>query len=98
MQTDTPDTIGTAVRYRTAPDCVSCPHGDGVAILDLRSNLYFSLNAVGAEIWARLAEPAAREDLVAHVARRFGVPADLCGPDIATLLEALAGHGLIERA
>jgi hypothetical protein len=85
-------------RFRAAADCVCCPYGDGIAILDLRSNLYFSLNAVGAEVWRRLAAPQTEAELVAHVARHFGVAPGVCGPDLAALIEALAAHGLIERA
>ena len=90
--------MDSPIRFQSAPDCVSCPYGDGVAILDLRSNVYFSLNAVGAEVWSRLDRPAAPSDLVAHVADRFAVPPEVCAPDIEGLLDALAGHGLIERA
>lgn len=90
--------MDTPIRFRSAPDCVSCPYGEGVAILDLRSNVYFSLNAVGAAIWSRLDRPAARDDLVAHVAAQFAVAPEACAADIAGLLDTLAGHGLIERA
>ncbi|MCU0912246.1 MAG: PqqD family protein [Rhodobacteraceae bacterium] len=85
-------------RFQSAPDCVSCPYGEGVAILDLRSNVYFSLNAVGAEVWSQLDRPVARSDLVAHVSGRFAVTPEVCAPDIDGLLDALAGHGLIEPA
>lgn len=86
------------VRFRTAADCVACAFGDGIAILDLRSNLYFSLNAVGAEVWHRLAAPQTEEELVAHVAARFAVAPEVCRPDLARLIEALAAHRLVERA
>ncbi|MCX7646474.1 MAG: PqqD family protein [Rhodobacteraceae bacterium] len=87
-----------ATRFRTAPDCVACAFGDGIAILDLRSNLYFSLNAVGAEVWHRLAVPQTEGELVAHVAARFGVAPEVCGPDLARLIAQLAAHRLVERA
>ena len=44
--------------YLVSPECVSCEVEDGIAILDLRSNTYFSLDPVGAAIWDRMAVPA----------------------------------------
>ncbi len=85
-------------RFRAAPDCVSCAYGDGIAILDLRSNTYFSLNDVGALIWARLETDASLPDLIALVADTYDVTAEVCGPDVDSLLSDLGAQGLIQSA
>ncbi|TGV81338.1 PqqD family protein, partial [Mesorhizobium sp. M00.F.Ca.ET.158.01.1.1] len=32
-------------------DAVACEFGEGLALLNLKSNIYYSLNGVGAFIW-----------------------------------------------
>ena len=54
--------------YLVSPECVSCAVEDGIAILDLRSNTYFSLDPVGAAIWDRMAAPASLDDPTTAIA------------------------------
>lgn len=82
--------------YLASPECVSCAVDDGTAILDLRSNTYFSLNDVGATIWDQMSAPASLDDLTQAVASEYAVPPDACRDDISDLLEDLLKHGLIQ--
>ena len=82
--------------YLVSPECVSCAVEDGIAILDLRSNTYFSLDPVGAAIWDRMAAPASRADLTTAIAAEYDVPPQECRGDIADLLEDMLTHGLIQ--
>ena len=52
--------------YLVSPECVSCKVEDGIAILDLRSNTYFSLDPVGAAVWDRMAAPDLLDDMLTH--------------------------------
>ena len=82
--------------YLVSPECVSCEVEDGIAILDLRSNTYFSLDSVGAAIWDRMAAPASLDDLTTAIAAEYDVPPQECRGDIADLLEDMLTHGLIQ--
>ena len=82
--------------YLVSPECVSCAVEDGIAILDLRSNTYFSLDPVGAAIWDRMAAPASLDDLATAIAAEYDVPPQECRGDIADLLEDMLTHGLIQ--
>ena len=82
--------------YLVSPECVSCAVEDGIAILDLRSNTYFSLDPVGAAIWDRMAAPASLDELAAAVAADYDVAPEQCRGDIANLLEDMLTHGLIQ--
>ena len=86
------------MRYSVSPECISCEVEAGAAILDLRSNTYFSLNDVGASIWDRMSEPAALEDLVRAVSDEYSVAPEECRDDIAALLDDMLTHGLIQAA
>ena len=81
--------------YLASPECVSCAVEDGSAILDLKSNTYFSLDPVGARIWDRMAAPASLEDLTTAIAAEYGIAPGECRRDIADLLDDMLKHGLI---
>lgn len=76
-------------------EVVWCDLVGGAALLDLRTSTYFSLNSVGAFVWALLRNPIAiseiHEGLVAH----YDVEQDKCYTDLMNLLEELTKAGLI---
>lgn len=82
--------------YLVSPECVSCAVEDGIAILDLRSNTYFSLDPVGAAIWDRMAAPASLDELTSAVSTEYAVAPEECRGDIADLLDNMLRHGLIQ--
>ena len=82
--------------YFVSPECVSCVVEGGVAILDLRTNTYFSLNPVGASIWDHMSKPASLEDLVKAVSEEYAVAPEECRSDITHLLDDMLKHGLIQ--
>lgn len=41
-------------RFRAREGVMACPFGEGLALLDARSNTYFSLDAVGTVVWRAL--------------------------------------------
>ena len=81
---------------RAASHAVSCPLGDGVAILDSRDNRYYSLNSVGALIWSKLAGVDTVDMIVHEVKRVFDVPEDVARQDTARLISELESAGLVE--
>lgn len=82
--------------YLVSPECVSCAVEDGTAILDLRSNTYFSLDAVGASIWDRMSAPASLDELTEAVSAEYAVTPEECRSDITDLLRDMLNHGLIQ--
>ena len=82
--------------YVVSPDCVSCPVEDGVAILDLKSNTYFSLDAVGTSIWDQMSNPASLDDLTQAVSAEYEVAPEECRGDIQDLLKDMLQHGMIQ--
>jgi hypothetical protein len=95
-----PDVLRAEVsmKYVVSPECVACDVEDGVAILDLRSNTYFSLDPVGADVWQELAKPSTVDDLAQAIAAEYAVSQDACRGDIARLLDEMSRHGLIQAA
>lgn len=67
-----------------------------VVILDYKSGIYYGLTEVGARIWELIQQPQTLANLSKIITEEYGVAAEVCNPDIASLLEKLYGKELIE--
>lgn len=72
--------------------------GRDLALLDLRSAAYFTLDEIGALIWEHMSEPRSLHELVEIVARHYEVEPQVCATDLAALLGELAEAGLLRPA
>ena len=88
--------IGLSTVVKQAKHQVSCNLNDEVAILNLKSTLYFGLDEVGAYIWQTLSEPRAVSELCKAVLDRFDVDEARCHTDVLEFLTKLDQAGLIE--
>jgi hypothetical protein len=79
-----------------SPDQVSADLGGDAAILHLKNGVYYSLDPVGARVWALLKEPQCVRDLEAILLNEYDVEATECRHDLLDLLEKLLGAGLIQ--
>ena len=77
---------------------VSCNLNDEVAILDLKSALYFGLNNVGAHIWQLLDEPRSVDQICGAVGEQFDVEPAACQADVLRFLAGMQEAGLIDVA
>jgi len=75
-------------------DAVACEFGDGLALLNLKSNIYYSLNGVSAFIWDLIQEPRSIVDIRSAVLGRYNVEPERCKADVDALLKGLADNGL----
>lgn len=66
-----------------------------VVLLELLSGKYFTLNEVGAFLWAHLDEPKSQEDLVRALVCEYEVDASTAESDVALLVSALASAGFV---
>ncbi len=70
--------------------------GDEAAILNLKSGVYYGLDAVGARIWALIQTPRTVREVRDTLLEEYDVEADRCGEDLIALLGELAEHDLID--
>lgn len=75
---------------------VAAELGEGLALLNLATNEYFSLNEVGAFVWTVLQTPKPRSDIVRAVMEAYEVAESACAGDIDLLLEELRHAALAE--
>lgn len=84
---------------KSGSDVVSCTFGGGEVLLDLKKNVYFSLNAVGAFVWTDLsARPRSIESIRKSIVAAFDVAETTCSKDLLALLGDMREAGLIEIA
>jgi hypothetical protein len=76
-------------------DAVSCEFGKGLALFDVKSNVYYSLNGVGAYIWHFIQQPRSTSEICEAVLSRYKVEPARCKADVEALLKGLAKAGLI---
>ncbi|HUL02174.1 MAG TPA: PqqD family protein [Gemmatimonadales bacterium] len=77
-------------------DQVSCQLGDDAAILHVGSGQYYTLNRVGARVWALLQEPIPIQRLRDTLFAEFDVPRDRLDRELLDLLRRLSSEKLID--
>ena len=75
---------------------VSCDLVGSAALLNMRSNIYYTLNAVGSRVWDLIQQPKSVSAICADILARYEVDAKRCHDDVIALLRDLNDAGLIE--
>lgn len=70
--------------------------GGEIAILHLEGGIYYSLNEVGAKIWALIQEPRSVQEVLAIMLDEYEVAAEECERDLFAILEVLRDENLIQ--
>jgi hypothetical protein len=75
---------------------VSCELAAGAALLNLNSSVYYSLNEVGAHVWALIQTPTSVHEICRDLEVQYDVAPERCYSDLVALLGHMAEAGLIE--
>jgi hypothetical protein len=71
---------------------------DGAVLVNMGSGACFELNRIGFEIWKALGAGATVGGIWRRWAERYPVDREVLAADVRSLVEALAGAGLVEAA
>jgi hypothetical protein len=85
------------MRYKLPQHVVSVRHGPDTVLLDLRQNLYFSLNEVGGRCWALFADDHSIDQVITTLAGEYEMPSVDVRIDVERLAKELEASGLVER-
>ncbi|QSJ19250.1 lasso peptide biosynthesis PqqD family chaperone [Nostoc sp. UHCC 0702] len=70
---------------------------DGEAvILNLKSGVYYGLNAVGASIWNLIQQPKTISEIQDALLAQYEVEPEQCDRDLFAMLQEMEAEGLIE--
>lgn len=94
----TPAKLATSDVVRPSPDVLTA-HKDGVAVLlDLRREIYLSLDEAGTIIWSELEQGARPGTIYERLAAEFAAPVEVLQADADRFLAELRERGLLEVA
>jgi hypothetical protein len=65
-------------------------------VLDMKSGMYYGMDAVAGTIWNFLEEPRTIEEIQAAVLAEYEIDPENCERDVMAFLEALTSAGLVE--
>ena len=88
--------IDLSTTVKQANDQVSCSLNEEVAILNLKSGIYYGLGDVGGVIWEHLNEKRTVAELCIIVTEHFDIAEDQCASDVIDFLNNLADVGLVD--
>lgn len=80
---------------RRSSDVMASQVDNELVMMDIERGMYYALNAVGADIWARLAEPQKVADLCAQLQQEYAVDRATCEADVLAVLNDMAENGLL---
>lgn len=76
--------------------CLASGIDDDLVMMDVVSGHYFSLDAIGHDIWNRLEQPVRVGDLCVALEEAYSAPLDVITADVLRLLDNMAGEGLVK--
>ena len=88
--------VSLASRVTVPAEVLVSKVGEESVILDLKSERYFGLDAVGTRMWELLGSQVTVEAAYAALLEEFEVDADRLRTDLYQLIEKLREQGLIE--
>ena len=83
-------------RFRRNPAVSGVRHGDKIVLMDVGSERFYSLDAVGGRVWELLADHDEPGPIADRLVAEFAAPADQIRRDVDEFLDQLAADGLVE--
>lgn len=80
---------------RRSEDNLHTEMGDTVVLMSIGKGNYYSLDAIGADIWRRLEGQVQVADLCTSLSNDYEADSETIRRDVLALLERLASEGLI---
>lgn len=86
---------GNSIIGEPSPSVRESNGSDGAVLLDIQQGICFSLNPVGAKIWAFIKERKSTDDIIASLVKDFDVPEEQIRSDVADFAALLKQNGLL---
>lgn len=95
---DTPALLATRDRVRPSGDVLTARKDGTAVLLDLRREIYLSLDEAGSIIWAEVEQGSPRAQIYDRLAAEFEAPVELLQADADRFLGELMERGLVVAA
>ncbi len=87
--------LGHSGRFKPEPLVLSVVRDRDAALLDLRSQRYFTLNEVGRRIWVLLSRGTEHAVIVELLAEEYDAPFEVIASDTSAIVDALVKARLV---
>ena len=84
-------------RVTASKAVVLCDLEDEIAILNIETSQYFTMNPVAARVWELIQEPAVLSQICATIEDEYEVDSEQCYRDLFNLIHKLADAGLVSH-
>lgn len=78
--------------------CLTSGIDDELVMMNVESGHYFSLDAIGHDIWNRLEQPVRVGNLCVALEQAYAARLDVITADVLRLLDSMVGEGLVKVA
>lgn len=86
----------SSARLVVSPDAVTNRIGEELALLDFRTDRYFTLNPTAAAVWTLLSQPRSIDELCVAIGARFEVEDERLRTDLGALMQHLYDAKLVD--
>ena len=93
---NTQSKVGLESTVVAIKDQISADLAGEIAILNVKSGIYYGLNPVGASVWKLIQEPRTVSQVRDALLKEYDVQAERCEKDLLNLLERLEEEKLVE--
>ncbi|WP_439816533.1 PqqD family protein [Zavarzinia sp. CC-PAN008] len=83
-------------RFRRGAEVVEAEIRGELVLLNLVDDSYFSLDPIGARVWALLEEPRSVDELCAVLTQEYEVGLDVALRQVGAMVARMADDGLVE--
>jgi hypothetical protein len=90
--------LDLATKVLASKDVLGAELGTEISLLNVKSGIYFSLNAVGASVWRQIQEAKTLAEIKQQLLEEYDVDGPRCEADLRFLVVELQSQGLIEFA
>ena len=73
-----------------------CAVGEDAALLDMRTNIYYTLNGVGSYIWKAIQKPTTLANICASIESQFNTNGREINADVLALIQEFIGLDFVK--
>lgn len=75
---------------------IACDMGGEVVVLDLKSGIYYGMDAVGARVWSLIEQPVSLLAIRDAIMSEYDIDAESCERDILAFVNRMQSVGLVD--
>jgi hypothetical protein len=88
--------LSLSTRVVQNPNMLHAAAGEEVMMLDVPGGNYYGLDAIGARIWALIAQPVTLGSVCGRLTSEYDVQEDVCRAEVLTFIEELVERRAVD--